>query len=259
MAGRGQAREHRPGPFVIPNGLHTGPRGCAGPGRIGAVPGAGPELARDGDPGCPMRATLFAIASLALAVFLVLIGRSAGIGPFLHATLANLAVVTWSAFVLPLRGLPPFDEYYRLRAWERSGRVYRWLGVPIFRALVRRGPLSLPNRALPAAWHSGDPARIERETRAAEGGHGIAFVIVLVLALAALARGSGERAAWLVALDIPMNLYPMLLQRDHRLRLRKMLGSGELIRAGAPPGEPARPGVRHRRPGDGAAIPRRRH
>ena len=206
-----------------------------------------------------MRATLFALASLALAVFLVLIGRSAGIGPFVHAALANLAVVTWSAFVLPLRGLPPFDQYYRLRAWEISGRVYRWLGVPIFRALVRRGPLSLPNRALPAAWHSGDPGRIERETRAAEGGHGIAFVIVLLLALGALLRGSPERAVWLVALDIPLNLYPMLLQRDHRLRLRKMLRSGELIRAGAPPGEIARPRIRPRRPRDGAASPSGRH
>jgi hypothetical protein len=199
-----------------------------------------------------MRATLFALASLALAVFLVLIGTSGGIGPFLHAALANLAVVTWSAFVLPLRGLPPFDEYYRLRGWERSGNVYRWLGVPIFRALVRRGPLSLPNRALPAAWHSGDPDRIERETRAAEGGHGIAFLIVLLLAGVALVRGSPERAVWLVALDIPMNLYPMLLQRDHRHRLQELLRSGELIRA-APAGSAAREPHPPRRAGDGAA------
>jgi hypothetical protein len=177
-----------------------------------------------------MRALVFAAASLMMVALLVLLGLSTWFGPFVHAALVNLVVVTWAAFVLPLRGLPPFDEYYALRAWERSGRVFHWLGVPLFRALVRRGPLSLPNRALPAAWHSGDPERIERETRAAEGGHAIAFLIVLLLASISLLRGAPQRAAWLVLLDLPMNLYPVLLQRDHRHRLREMLRAGELVR-----------------------------
>lgn len=188
-----------------------------------------------------MRVTVLALASLALVFLLVLIGMSSGIGPFMRAVLVNLAVVAWSAFVLPLRGLPPFDEYYRLRAWERSGKLYRWLGVPLFRALVRRGPLSLSNRALRPAWHSGDPERIEREIRAAEGGHGIAFLVVLFLAFVALVQGEPERAAWLVALDIPLNLYPVLLQRDHRHRLQEMLRSGEMVHPSPPRPESASP------------------
>lgn len=176
-----------------------------------------------------MRVVVFAVASLLLVALLVFLGLNTGIGPFVHAALVNLVVVGWAAFVLPLRGLPPFDEYYTLRAWERSGRVFHWLGVPLFRALVRRGPLSLSNRALPAAWHSGDPARIERETRAAEGGHAIAFLIVLLLAIVSLARGAPDRAAWLATLNLPMNLYPVLLQRDHRHRLAEMLRAGELL------------------------------
>jgi hypothetical protein len=175
-----------------------------------------------------MRTVAFAIASLVLAAVLVLLGLTTRFGPFVHAALVNLAVVAWTAFVLPLRGLPPFDEYYTLRAWERSGRVFHWLGVPLFRALVRRGPLSLPNRTLPAAWHSGDPARIERETRAAEGGHAIAFLIVALLAIVSLVRGAPERAMWLAVLDLPMNLYPVLLQRDHRHRLQELLSAGKL-------------------------------
>ena len=184
-----------------------------------------------------MRAVVFAVASVALGVFLVLITRSGAIATFVHAGLVNVAVVTWAAFVLPLRGLPPFEEYYRLRPWELSGRVYRWLGVPLFREVVRRGPLSISNRALPAAWHSGKPERIERETRAAEGGHAIAFLIVLALALVALVRRDPERAGWLIAFDIPMNLYPVLLQRDHRHRLAEMLRAGEL--AHPAPSQPA--------------------
>jgi hypothetical protein len=184
-----------------------------------------------------MRATAFALVSLLVAAIIVLLVRNAGIGPFVHAALVNLAVVAWAAFVLPLRGLPRFDEFYTLRAWERSGRVFHWLGVPLFRALVRRGPLSLPNRALPAAWRSGDPERIERETRAAEGGHAIAFLIVFLLAVVSLVRGAVQRAAWLAALDIPMNLYPVLLQRDHRHRLQELVRAGELQHQAATPGD----------------------
>lgn len=177
-----------------------------------------------------MRRLLFAVASLALAAFLLALGYSAVGSAFVRAALANLAVVGWSSFVLPLRGLPRFDEYFELRAWERSGKLYNALGVPLFRALVRRGPLSLFNRRLPRAWHLGDPERIERETRAAEAGHIVAFLIILGIAIGALVRGSPERAAWLVALDIPMNLYPVLLQRDHRLRLAELVRSGEMVK-----------------------------
>ena len=165
------------------------------------------------------RRTLFVVASLALAAILVLLERERDGSSLLRAAAVNLAVVSWSSFVLPLRGLPAFESYYRLRRWERSGRLYRALGVPAFRALVRRGPLATFNHALPAAWRSGDPRRIEHEIRAAEAGHGIAFGLVLAFATIALLRSEVRLAAWLVGLDLPMNLYPVLLQRFHRVRL----------------------------------------
>jgi hypothetical protein len=175
-----------------------------------------------------MRRVAFAVASLLLVAALAYLASDRGDGAFVRAALSNLAVVGWSSFVLPLRGLPRLEGYFRLRAWERSGRLYRALGVPVFRALVRRGPLSLFNRALPAAWHAANVERIDRETRAAEAGHITAFGIVLALAVVALARGDPARAAWLAALDIPMNLYPVLLQRDHRIRLAEHLRRGDL-------------------------------
>lgn len=180
-----------------------------------------------------MRHLLFAVASLALAgLLVVLLGPAEG-GAFLPAALANLAVVGWSSFVLPLRGLPRFDEYFELRAWERSGRPYHVLGVEVFRALVRRGPLSVFNHALPAAWHSGDSERIEHEARTAEAGHAVAFLFVLVLAIVALVRGEQRQAIWLAVLDVPTNLYPVLLQRYHRVRLAQLVRSGEMTPPGA--------------------------
>lgn len=177
-----------------------------------------------------MRRFAFAVASMLLVATLVYLANDRRGGAFVHALLANLAVVAWSSFVLPLGGLPRVEGYYRLRAWERSGRLFHMLGVPQFRALVRHGPLAMFNRALPAAWHAGNAERIDRETRAAEAGHLAAFGIVLALAVVSLVRGDPERAAWLAALNIPLNLYPVLLQRDHRVRLAEHLQHGDLER-----------------------------
>ena len=178
-----------------------------------------------------MRRLAFVVASLMGLAALAYLALDGG-GAFLRALLTNLVVVTWSSFALPLRGLPRLEHYFELRPWERSERVYRALGVPFFRAIVRRGPLSIFNRALPAAWHAHDAERIERETRAAEACHLVAFGIVLSLAVVALLRGETQRAAWLAVLDVPLNLYPVLLQRDHRVRLAESVRLGEP----APPG-----------------------
>ena len=175
-----------------------------------------------------MRPVLFFLASVITATVVVLFWRVPHGLEFLRAALTNLAIVTWSSFVLPLRGLPRFESWYRLRRWERSGRFFTWLGVPLFRMLVRRTPLSRFNRALPSAWHSGDPERIEEETRTAEAAHLVAFFVVVVLALAAFLAGRTRWAVWLVVLDVPLNLYPVLLQRDHRHRLFEMLRRGEI-------------------------------
>ena len=175
-----------------------------------------------------MRLALFVLASVLVATLLVVLWRMPAGLEFVRALLANLAVVTWSSFVLPLRGLPRFESWYRLRRWERSGRFFAWLGVPLFRTLVRRTPLSRFNRALPSAWHSGDPERMEEETRTAEAAHLVAFFVVVALAAFALFAEHARWAVWLAVLDVPLNLYPVLLQRDHRHRLFEMVRRGEL-------------------------------
>lgn len=178
-----------------------------------------------------MRRVAFAVASFLLAAILIYLANERRGGAFVHALLANLAVVGWSSFVLPLGGLPRVEAYFKLRAWERSGRVFHALGVAQFRAIVRHRPLSMFNRALPEAWHAGNAERIDRETRAAEAGHLAAFGIVLALSVVSLVRGDPERAAWLAALDVPLNLYPVLLQRDHRLRLAEHRRHGDFERS----------------------------
>jgi hypothetical protein len=174
------------------------------------------------------RRILFVLASAVLAGLLVWLWRMPPRVEFVRAALADLALVSWTSFVLPLRGLPRFDAYYRLRRWERNGRIFQWVGVPLFREFVRKSVLARFNRSLPSAWKSGDPERIEDETRTAEAAHGVAFLLALGLAIAALAAGHTRWAIWIAVLDLPLNFYPVLLQRDLRHQLIEKIRTGEM-------------------------------
>ena len=65
--------------------------------------------------------------------------------------------------------------------------------------------------------------RMERQTRAAEAAHGVCFAIVSGFAIYAPATARPAGAAWLLAGGIVCQACPMLLQRYHRPRWRRVL------------------------------------
>jgi hypothetical protein len=64
---------------------------------------------------------------------------------------------------------------------------------------------------------------LENETRSAEAGHGIIFLLMLGLTLYALARGWWDAVGWLMLFNIIFNAYPVLLQRYNRIRLIRII------------------------------------
>jgi hypothetical protein len=63
-----------------------------------------------------------------------------------------------------------------------------------------------------------------RETmNAAEAAHALLFVMVSVIAIAALMLGWADSALWLTVFNIVLNAYPVMLQRYNRLRLVPLL------------------------------------
>jgi hypothetical protein len=125
-------------------------------------------------------------------------------------------------------------SYYRVRPFERNGRLYEALGVRVFRRLVPDGDFAnrwrrrknpgyrvVVNRAAARAFLV--------RTEESERGH----LVLLLLGLPAIALawqvGWYGWAIYLAAGNVLVNLYPVLLQRYTRGRLQP------LARTPAPP------------------------
>jgi hypothetical protein len=174
----------------------------------------------------------------------------------------------WFAFVVvwaPMAGLgtasrlvrPQLPEYwYRLRSWERSGRVYERAGVRIVKRLLRRGPLSWfnPDLHLPGERTPEAVVHLERRMRDAEASHAILAAATVVVAASLAVMGWWSTAVATLVFDVLMNGYPVALQRYNRAFLARrhpdVLGA-----SGITPPAPVNP---HRRPEAEAPRPGRR-
>jgi hypothetical protein len=163
-------------------------------------------------------------SSAALAGGLWLASASLAYRGLVFAVIANWLIVAWVAVIGPaIRWRLP-DAYLRLREWERDGRLYRRLGVPLFGAVVRHTPL---RTLTPDAYLHGRPGRIGIVLDLcahAEAVHVWIFLLALPLALYGVARGWWGAVGWLLAINALLNLYPVLQQRMIRGRLERALG-----------------------------------
>ncbi|MEQ1691840.1 MAG: hypothetical protein ABMA00_11170 [Gemmatimonas sp.] len=144
--------------------------------------------------------------------------------PMPYVILLALSVGTW--------WLPSL--YLRARGWERDGRVYRWLGVRAFRALVpdgdwvnrrRRRRQSdfrvVANRAQASAFLA--------RTEASERGHTMFLWAGIVSAVYAWQIGWHGWALLLAVGNLLVNAYPILLQRYTRGRICRMMGMADRL------------------------------
>lgn len=119
--------------------------------------------------------------------------------------------------------LPP--SYYRVHSLEQSGRLYEALGVRLFRYFVPDGDLSnrwrrrrepnfriIRNRRFVAAF--------VRRTELSEKSHLVLLLMGLLSAVFAWRIGWRGWAVYLGVGNVLVNLYPVLLQRYTRTRLR---------------------------------------
>lgn len=165
------------------------------------------------------------IATIAAAVLIVWSFDSFGFRSPMFAFLVNWIVMSWVAiagqsvdFTLPAR-------YYDIRPFERTGQVYEGLGIRLFKRLVRRGPLSIfsptlrfpPDKSISALHH------LEHAMRRAETGHVVIFVLVFGFISYAFFRGWFDAVAWMLALNVVINGYPIMLQRYNRIKLQESI------------------------------------
>lgn len=162
-----------------------------------------------------------AAAALVLSVFWL--ARATESWNWASALAANWFVAVWFASLTLLVPLWIPKRYYQIGDFEKTGRIYEMLGVVFFLRIIRRGPLHI----LAADFEYGGKREylpvLEQYTRRSEAIHVYAFSTSLLLAAYALYNGWFISAAWLLVSNIPLNVYPVMLQRYNRLRLQKVI------------------------------------
>ncbi len=166
---------------------------------------------------------LATVATVVVSLLLIaLFGRMFGVRAFvfafnLHFILMGAAVAldhTWK----PRLASPRFDVS------PRELRIYRRLGVVGFMRLLQRIGWTRAMRD-PRTFDGtrGTLASYEQATRHGEHAHTWLFVLVLAPMLWVATRGWWDAFAWLGLMNVGFHLYPVMLQRFQRARLRGLL------------------------------------
>jgi len=161
--------------------------------------------------------------TLIIAAILFLFGQEVGIRSVLFAFFSNFFLMLWVHWLFRLVKPSLTSPYFEPKSFERGGWSYRSLGVVAFGKILKALKWDKTGRR---AQFDGSPASIvmlENETRSAEAGHGIIFLLMLGLALYVLARGWWDAAGWLTLFNFIFNAYPVMLQRYNRIRLVRIM------------------------------------
>lgn len=152
-------------------------------------------------------------------------GALFGFRSFGIAFLLNWMVMTsvalaesWLGFSLSLP-----HSYYRWFPFERRGRVYRRLGVLVFKRILFWTRLSGLNPSIRYSGGRTSLGALESRMRQAEAAHVLVLVVVLAATGIAVVRGWWALTVWLSVFNGLMNGYPIMLQRYNRGRLSAVI------------------------------------
>jgi hypothetical protein len=137
----------------------------------------------------------------------------------------NFAAMIWSLVLLKIHKPSLNSRWYNSIALEQNGRIYKGLGVLTFQAVLRL-----------IGWHKvSDSPKVQRdikvlellekETRLSEAGHLMCLAIVSVFICIGIINLNWVGLMYLLISAMLFHLYPIMLQRHHRPRIRRAIDS----------------------------------
>lgn len=154
----------------------------------------------------------------------IVIERWQGIGSFMFAWVFNFMLMM-VVLAINQAVMPRFtSRYFSSQKWEHNGSIYEWLGVNLFRKLlVWVGWEKLHKAENPVRKTTDALQHLEYCTRQSEFGHLVIFIIVSIMAASVAFDYGIDQAIWLIVLNFPLHLYPIILQRHNRPRYLRLL------------------------------------
>ncbi|WP_157974398.1 hypothetical protein [Lewinella sp. IMCC34183] len=131
-------------------------------------------------------------------------------------------VVAFAGFAWPTQRLLP-ETYYHIHRPARLMRVYRLLGVGLFRRMLLATLWSsAAQRARYFDGRRGGMNRLDVQSRKSEFGHLLPLIAITGVAGYLLLHGRYRLAILTLIVNVAGNFYPILLQRYHRLRIARL-------------------------------------
>lgn len=125
-------------------------------------------------------------------------------------------------FVYPTSKILP-KTYYQIKNSARLKLIYKWLGVKYFKYfLLFTFYRKKDNKNYFNGYKSGI-SLLNYNTKQSEFGHLLAFISILILSLILLYEGHKSVFIWIQPINILVNLYPIILQRNHRIVIERLL------------------------------------
>jgi len=152
-------------------------------------------------------------------------GEFSLLATFLLALALNLFITGVFAFVgfaYPSSRLLP-DAYYRIENQKALQAVYGLFGLKYFRTLLLMAYWGKEKNR--KKYFNGTRSGLrdfDHQTRQSEFGHLGAFVAIAIVALVLLSKGHVATFAFTTAINVLGNLYPIVLQRMHRMQIGRM-------------------------------------
>jgi len=170
---------------------------------------------------------LFTVATVAVVYLTIWCLDAFGFRSPIFAFLVNWIAMSWVAIVGQFVHLFLPSRYYDINILERTGQIYEYLGIRLFKRLVRRGPLSIfsPTLRFPNERTVSALRNLDQEMRKAEAGHMFIFILVFLFIGYALLRRWLDAVGWMLLFNIIINGYPIMLQRYNRIKLQELIQS----------------------------------
>ncbi|MCL6261057.1 hypothetical protein M3O96_18275 [Aquiflexum sp. TKW24L] len=144
---------------------------------------------------------------------------------FILAVLLNLFITGIFAFVgfaYPSSRLLP-DSYYKIKNPKALHLAYKLLGIKFFKSFLLMAFWGKEkNRKKYFIGTKSGIQNFDFQTKQSEFGHLGGFVTLLIVSFFLLLRGHLVTFALTMVLNIIANLYPIILQRMHRVQIQRL-------------------------------------
>lgn len=127
-------------------------------------------------------------------------------------------------FLLQKTGFRLSDQYYRIKNFERSFKLYKTIGIEYFKKIIHKYPLPGATLKIELKGRSkSDILDVEDRMREAEQIHVFGLLLIMIIAILFAFIRDIRFLLWFSIFNIIMNLYPIFLQRYNRNRIGSVL------------------------------------